>query len=261
MFQERELSPEVAAVRERHAPDALVLDAANDFETLPPAQAEDLGLLVDALDPKTYPREWLPGDAPAVLDRLAGSTFTIGAPGDGSVAWTHQTDPSVVIVKPRVQGSPTEFIDFLVAEAVVEVGLDVPEHFLGFFEDSYADLDGAVSLGPNATYQLAAALYDGWVGLHTRDTFADWLETDPSLGDAWQDAGSRLEGRLDGLSREVALGETDFADAAELACSAIKHALELPAPFGALDADTYRDRGAPYAVRWAEKTFEKLDEN
>jgi hypothetical protein len=258
MFDERTLSPPVASVRERHAPDALVLNAGTDFETVPPAQAEDLGLLVNSLHPTTYPEEWLPEDAPALLYRIAGDEFTIGAPGDGSVAWTHQTDPPVVIVKPRVQGSPTEFVDFLVAEALVETGLDRPEHFLGFFGEQYRALDAAVPLDPNATYQVAAALYDGWLGLHTRDTFASWLDEEAALGDAWQDAGRRLEGRLDGLAREVALGRTDFADATELACSALKHALELPTPFGALDAAAYRDRGAPYAVKWAEKTFEQL---
>ena len=258
MFEERTLSPPVAAVRERHVPDAVVLDAATDFETLPPAQAENLGLLVDSLHPTTYSTEWLPEDAPELLYRLAGTEFTIGAPGDGSVVWTHQTDPPVVVVKPRVEGSPTEFVDFLVAEALVETGLDQPEHFLGFFREQYRELDAAVSLDPNATYQIAAALYDGWLGLQTRETFGTWLDEEPELGAAWQDAGTRLEQRIGGLSREVALGRTDFADATELACSALKHALELPPPFSALDAKAYRDRGAPYAVKWAEKTFEQL---
>ncbi|WP_435365273.1 DUF7089 family protein [Haloarchaeobius sp. DYHT-AS-18] len=258
MFSERDLSPSVEAVRDEHAPEALVLDAATDFETIPPAQAEDLGLLVDSLAPTEYDPAWVPEEGPELLRRLAGNEFTIGAPGDGSVAWTHQTKPPVVIVKPRVEGSPSEFIDFLVAEALVEVGLDVPEHFLGFFGEHYRDLAAAMPLDPNATYQVAAALYDGWLGLHTRDVFAEWLTSQPDLGDAWQDAGSRLEGRLDGLAREVALGQTDFADATELACSGLKHAVELPAPFGALDTDAYRDRGAPYAVKWAEKTFETL---
>jgi hypothetical protein len=80
------------------------------------------------------------------------------------------------------------------------------------------------------------------------------------LGEAWQDAGSRLESRLVDLSREVARGETEFADAAELACSGVKHGVELPSPFAALATDAYRERGAPFAVRWAEKTFEALSE-
>jgi hypothetical protein len=40
----------------------------------------------------------------------------------------------------------------------------------------------------------------------------------------------------------------------------VKHDLDLPAPFSALDTAAYRDHGADYAVRWANKTFEKLDE-
>ncbi|MFC4249555.1 hypothetical protein ACFOZ7_21915 [Natribaculum luteum] len=258
MFEARELSNAVESVRDEHAPDTLVVDCARDFETLPPAVAEDLGLLVDALEPASYPAEWLPADAPTLLCRYASSDFTVGMPGDGSVAWTCQTHPPVVLVKPRVQGSPESFIDFLLAEALVEVGLDVPEHFLGFFEDGYRDLDAALPLEANGTYQVAAALYDGWKGLQTRDVFATWYDENPTLADAWQDAGTRLEGRVSELPAAVARGETDFADATELACSAIKHAIELPAPFAALDTTAYRDHGPAYAIRWAEKTFEAL---
>ncbi|MFC6771728.1 hypothetical protein ACFQDD_09405, partial [Halorubrum pallidum] len=57
---------------------------------------------------------------------------------------------------------------------------------------------------------------------------------------------------------EVARGETDFASATEYACSAVRHGLDLPAPFAALDTGAYRDRGALYAVKWAEKTFESM---
>ena len=258
MFSERELPEDVEAIREELVPGAIVLDCASDFETLPPAQAEDLGLLVDAFDPQTYPQEWLPADAPELLRRYAGSDFTIGMPGDGSVVWTRQTDPPVVLVKPRVQGSPEDFVDFLIAEALVELGVDAPEHFIQFFEGQYADLDDAVELDPNSTYQVAAALCDGWVGLHTRGTFAQWLEDGSRLGEAWHDAGEQIEGRLMDLPASVARGDTDFADATELACSGIKHAIDLPAPFGALDNAAYRRRGADYAVKWAEKTFEKL---
>jgi len=56
----------------------------------------------------------------------------------------------------------------------------------------------------------------------------------------------------------VARGETTFPAATELACSAIKHDLDLPAPFAALDTLAYRDHGAEYAVRWAEKTVAAL---
>lgn len=260
MFERRSLSPSVETVRETYAPDARVLDCERDFETLPPAQAEGLGLFVDALEPASYPSEWLPADAPQLLRRYAGTDFTVGMPGDGSVVWTRQTDPPVLIVKPRIQGSPKPFIDFLIAEALVAVGIDIPEHFLGFFESSYRDLDQAVALDPNSTYQIGAALYDGWRGLETRERFAEWTETNPDLADAWHDAGSRLEGRVSNLPTALARGETDFADATELACSAIKHAIELPTPFSALDTAAYRDHGPEYAVQWAEKTFEAGDE-
>ncbi|ELY97974.1 DUF7089 family protein [Natrialba asiatica] len=262
MFETRDLSPPVEAVRDEHAPDALVVDCERDFETLPPAQAEDLGLLVDGLDPVSYPDTWLPADAPTLLARYASSDLTIGMPGDGSVVWTRQTDPAIVLVKPRVEGSPQPFIEFLLAEAFVELGLETPEHFLGFFEERYVDLDRAVERGPNSTYQIAAALYDGWLGLQTRETFATWHDQADRtvLGDSWQDAGTRLEDRVAELSRAVARGDTDFADATELACAAIKHAIELPAPFGALDTDAYRHHGPEYAISWAEKTFDALAE-
>ncbi len=258
MFDGRELSSPVEAVRDVYAPDVQVLDCERDFETLPPAQAEDLGLLVDSLEPASYPTAWLPNDAPTLLARYASSDLTIGMPGDGSVVWTRQTDPPLVIVKPRVEGSPDAFVDFLLAEAFVELDLEVPEQFLGFFEADYRELDRAVALGPSSTYQVAAALYDGWVGLQTRNVFAGWHDDHPELAAAWQDAGTRLEDRVSGLPRAVARGETEFADATELACAAIKHAIELPAPFAALDTDAYRDHGPEYAIKWAEKTFESL---
>ncbi|SDR30434.1 DUF7089 family protein [Natronobacterium texcoconense] len=260
MFEPRELSSPVERIRDEHAPEALVFDCDRDFETLPPAQAEELGLVVDSLEPASYPSSWLPEDAPTLLDRYASSDLTIGMPGDGSIAWTRQTDPPIVLVKPRVEGTPELFLDFLLAEAFVELGLEVPEHFIGFFEDAYPDLDRAVALDPGGTYQVAAALYDGWVGLGSREVFAEWHGDEPELADAWQDAGGRLEGRVSGLPRAVARGETEFADATELACAAIKHAIELPAPFAALDTDAYHEHGPDYAVRWAEKTFESLAE-
>jgi len=258
MFETRDLSSSVEAIRNEHAPDVQVLDCERDFETLAPAQAEDLGLIVDTLEPASYPAEWIPADAPTLLARYASSDLTIGMPGDGSVVWTRQTDPPLVIVKPRVEGSPDAFVDFLLAEAFVELDLEVPEQFLGFFEADYRELDRAVALGPSSTYQVAAALYDGWVGLQTRNVFAGWHDDHPELAAAWQDAGTRLEDRVSGLPRAVARGETEFADATELACAAIKHAIELPAPFAALDTDAYRDHGPEYAIKWAEKTFESL---
>ena len=259
MFSERPLSSSIESVRETYAPELLVYDAAGDFETLPPAQAEELGLLVDALDPSHYPDEWVPPAGPEVLERYASTTFTIGMPGDGSVVWTRQTSPPIVLVKPRLEGSPEGFVDFLLAEAIVECALDVPEHFLGFFEDGYRDLDAAVAGGPATTYQIAAALYDGWVGLHTREEFASWESERPELADQWRDAGARLEGRVGDLPGAVARGETSFADATELACSAIKHGLDLPKPFDALDTEAYREHGGAYAIEWADRTFDALE--
>jgi len=257
MFTDRSLSPAVAAVRDRHAPDALVLDCASDFETLPPTQAEELSLLTDRLDPASYPDAWLPEDVPDQLVTYAGGSFTIGMPGDGSVVWTRQTTPPVVLCKSRLSGSPESFASFLAAEALVEVGLDVPEQFLPFFGEQYPAFAAATggNLDPAGTYQLAAACYDAFVGLHTRDVFAGW---DGPLFDAWLDAGERLEPRLEGLSGAVARGETTFPEAAELACSAVKHGGELPAPFDALDTAAYRDHGAPYAVEWAERVLAEL---
>ncbi len=258
MFQRRSLPEDVAAVREAHAPDAVVLDADADFETLPPPAAEDLGLLVDSLDPAAYPAEWVPADAPRPLHRYAGGDFTIGMPGDGTVTWTRQTVPPVVLVKARAEGTPEDFLDFLLAEAFVQVGLDVPEHFLPFFGERYRELDDAVPLSSADTYQIAAALYEGWVGLQTRPVFADWDDEHPRLYDAWEDAGDRLTDRLADLPGAVARGETDFAAATEFACSAVKHGLDLPAPFAALDTEAYVEYGPEYAVRWAEKTFARL---
>lgn len=258
MFSERSLPDDLDAVRAAHAPDALVLDCERDFETLDPAVAENLAMLVDALDPLSYPDEWIPPDAPELLARLASGEFTIGAPGDGGVAWTNQTVPPTVFVKPRVEGSPEDFVAFLVAESLVEAGTDLPEHFLGFFEDGYRDLAAATPLSPAGDYQLAAALYTAYCGLYTRDIFADWQGEHARLYDAWHDAGERLEPRLSNLSHELARGQTEFPAAAELACNAVKHAIELPSPFAALDTEAYRDHGADFAVRWAEKTFDHL---
>jgi len=260
MFRERDLTGDLPAVRDDHAPDALVLDCQQDFETLDPALAEDLGLLVDGLDPSSYPSAWVPEDAPQQLHRYAGSDFTIGMPEDGGVAWTRQTDPPVVLVKPRLDSSPGDFVAFLVAEALVEVGLNVPEHFLGFFEEQHAELAADVPLGPSGVYQLAAALYTAAVGLETREVFAGWEDDRPDLFTAWVDAGERLDPRLGDLPSEMAMGTTEFPAAAELACSAVKHDRELPAPFAALDSSAYAQHGAEYAVEWARKTFEKLAE-
>ncbi|WP_336326632.1 DUF7089 family protein [Halovenus sp. HT40] len=258
MFSSREVSDAVERVRAEHAPDALVLSCETDFETIPPAQAEELGLVVDSLDPVSYPGEWLPADAPDVLATYASSELTIGMPGDGSVAWSRQTEPPVVLCKPRLDGSPDSFVDFLIAEALVEVGLDEPEHMLGFFGEAYPKFAEAVEgpLDPVGTYQLAVACYDAYLGLQTRDSFAEW---EGPLFEAWVDAGDRLASRLEELPSAIASDELSFPEAAELACNGIKHASELPAPFDALDATAYVDHGPSYAIEWADRVAETLE--
>jgi hypothetical protein len=283
MFSPRSLDDDLAAIRDRYAPGTPVLDVESDFETLPPAAAEDLGLFVDALDPASSPAEWLPAEVPDLLQKHAGPAFTVGLPGDGTVVRTTQTDPPAVLVKRRAEGTPEDFLAFLVAERLVQIGCepasgavnagsspDLPESFLPFFGERYRDLDAAIrrpdpetgesttGFGPTDVFQVANALFDAWVGLHTRDEFASWEREYPRLFDAWEDAGDRLSGRLGDLSGEVARGDTDFPSATEYACSAVKHDLDLPAPYGALDTTAYRERGAAYAVVWAEKTFAAL---
>lgn len=260
MFSQRTLSPPVQRLHREITPEALVLDVEQDFETLPPQVAEELGLLVDALDPAAYPESWLPANAPAQLDAYAGAQFTIGLPGDGTVVWTRQTEPPTVLVKARAEGTPGGFRSFLLAEALVEIDEGVPESFLPFFGERYPELDDALGLGGAGTYQVAMALYDAWVGLHTRDRFRAWEGEHDEIHHAWADAGERLVGRIDDLPGEVARGETEFPAATELACSAVKHGLDLPAPFAALDTLAYRDHGAEYAVQWAEKTMDALVE-
>ncbi|WP_123622218.1 hypothetical protein [Halorubrum sp. CSM-61] len=286
MFSTRPLDDDLDALREAHAPGSPVLDVDADFETLPPAAAEDLGLFVDGLSPASFPVEWLPDEAPDLLRKYAVPTFTVGLPGDGTVVRTTQTDPQTVLVKHRAEGTPDDFLAFLIADRLVQIGVEpapgslpeavtstrLPESFLPLFGERYRDLDAAIrrpdpetgasttGLGPSDVFQIAAALFDAWVGLYTRDAFASWEGTHPRLFEAWVDAGDSLEGRLGDLAGEVARGETDFASATEYACSAVRHGLDLPAPFAALDTAAYRDRGAPYAVTWAEKTVASMVE-
>jgi hypothetical protein len=261
MFTERSLDGDLAAVRDAYAPEAVVLNSSTDFETLDPAAAEDLLLVTESVDPLALDPGWVPDSAPAQLQRYVGGEFTVGLPGDGGVAWTTQAEPPCIIVKPRLETSPSAFVDFLVAEALVEARLGEPEQFVEFFGERYADLAAVTDphIGPSGTYQLAVALYDAYLGLQTREAFAGWAEEFPAIYEAWADAGERLEPRLSDLSGELARGQTDFAAAAELACSAVKHGLDLPAPFAALDTAAYGDHGAEYAVRWAQKTFEQLE--
>jgi hypothetical protein len=264
VFARRSLPEDLAALRAATVPDAVVLNAETDFGTLPPAVAEELGLPVDALDPVSYPEAWLPADAPEPLRRYAGPEFTVGLPGDGTVVWTRRTDPPAVILERRAETTPDEFLDFLIAEAFVALSVAGPSgpvapDLLAFLGGRYPDLDRAVPLGPAAVYQIARALYDARLGLETRDAFAGWAGERDRLFAAWQDAGERIEGRLPGLPREVARGETEFAAATEYACAAIKHGLDLPAPFAALNTAAYREYGADYAVEWAATTFERLE--
>lgn len=260
MFEPRDLPDELAAVRRAHAPDALVVDTERDFRTLEPAVAESLGMLVDAFEPFTAPDEWVPASAPDALQQYAGDAFTVGLPGDGGVAWTRQTRPPTVFVKPRLEGSPDAFVEFLLAEALVQVDVAPHESFLAFFGDQYPALAAATPLSPADSYQLGAALYDAYVGRLTRPVFEGWADDRPDLHAAWVDAGERLGPRLADLPGEVARGETEFAAAAELACAALKHGLDLPDPFAALDTSAYEQHGAGFAVQWAETTFEKLRE-
>ena len=262
MFTERSLSPSLAAVRTAYAPESTVLAVAQDFETLPPAVAEDLGLFADSLDPASYPADWLPAGAPRMLDQYAGSRFTIGMPGDGTVVWTTQTEPPTVLLKKRAEGTPDAFLEFLIAEAFVQIDCGVPEHFLPFFGPQYTELAEATGFDPADVYQIAAALFDGWLGLQTREEFRSWAddsEFEP-VYEAWVDAGERLDGRLEELSGSVARGEMTFPEATEYACSAIKHDLDLPTPFSALDTDAFGEYGADYAIQWADKTVAALAE-
>jgi hypothetical protein len=256
MFSERELEGELAAVRDAYAPGAVVLDCERDFETLSPEHREDLLLLVDELTPHEYDDDWLPADSPELLGQLATTDFVVGMPGDGAVAWTTQTEPPLVFVKARIEGTPAAFADFLVAEALVEAGLGLPERFLGFFEAEYPAFAAAVDGGPATAYQLAAACATAFRGLHTRREFETWDADFPRLHDAWVDAGERVAPRLEDLAGELAHGETPFADAAELACSAVKHEGDVPAPFAALDSPSFERHGADYTVTWAEKVFD-----
>lgn len=260
MFTDRELPSTLVSIREVHAPDTRCLDCERDFETVETPFLDDLATMADSLDPLSYPTEWIPGSSPELLTRIGGSDLVIGYPEHGSVTWTRQTDPPVVLIKPRARGSPAAFVDFLLAEAFVEIGTDLPEHFLGFFEDQYR-LFGEFDLDPADQYQLAAALYDAYVGLHTREVFESWADDHPDLHAAYVDAGERLAPRVTDVIREVGRGDTTFPDAAELACAGVKHGLDLPAPFDALDTSAYRTYGAEYAIRWTEKVLTATGED
>lgn len=247
MFTVRELPSDLEAVRATHAPGARVFVCEREFETLDSRWLDALAGRVDDVDPLVYPAAWVPETAPSILRRLTRSDLVIGLPEHGSVTWTRQTTPAVVLIRPRARGSPEDFLDFLIGEAFVEIDRAPVEHFLGFFEDQYLDI--AALCSPSEAYQLGAALYTAYVGLNAVKEFAEWAQRHPRLYAAWLDAGDRLAPRLTDLPTAVSRGDTTFADATEYACSAIKHDLDLPAPFGALDSLAYREYGAAYAVQ------------
>jgi hypothetical protein len=106
--------------------------------------------------------------------------------------------------------------------ALVELAADVPETGLSFLRADYPVFDAAVPLGPTDTDQLAVARRAAYGGLHARPAFRAWDGEQPGLHREWVDAGERLEPRLGDLTDDMTSGQTEFADAAELACSAIK---------------------------------------
>ena len=59
----------------------------------------------------------------------------------------------------------------------------------------------------------------------------------------------------------MAVGDLSFPAATEYACGAVRHGLDLPAPFAALDTSAYVEHGPTYAVEWAERTFAALAES
>lgn len=255
MFTERALTDELAALREEIAAASLVLDCEREFETMPEDWVYELALLTEDLHPLAHPDAWIPADAPLAARRTTGSDPAIGMPDDGSVAWTRQTTPRLVFVKPRAGALPAEFRDFLIGEALVELAEGMPETPVCFFRERYTDLQGRVE-SPTLSFRLASALRTGWIGLHTREIFAAWEGTYPALHAGWRDAGNRLADRVEALPRLLAADEITFPDAVELACSAIKHDLAVPAPFAALDVAPFREDGAAYGLRWVEEVLD-----
>lgn len=252
MFSERALPDDLDRLREEHAVDCQVLDSAQEFETMPEEWVYDLALVTEDIHPLAHPAEWIPEDAIPAVQRTAGVDPAIGMPDDGSVTWTRQTEPPLVLVKPRASQLPETFRKFLIAEAIVEVGMDLPETPVCFFRDRYQEVESILG-EPTAGFQVAAALRRAWIGRQTRDVFSGWADAYPPLHRAWRDAGDRLEGRVENIPALLTANELEFAGATELAGNAIKHGIDLPAPFDALDVTAYADEGAPYALAWLEK--------
>ncbi len=252
MFSERTLPDALERLRDEHAAGCLVLQCEQEFETMPAEWVYDLALVTEDIRPLSHPAAWIPEDAIPAIERTAGVDPAIGMPDDGSVTWTRQSEPPLVLVKPRASQLPDAFRQFLIAEALVEVGMGVPETPVCFFEERFPEVH-AIMDEPTAAFQVAAALRRAWIGRQTRNVFSAWDGAYPSLQQAWQDAGDRLAGRVEDIPTLLAENELAFAEATELACNAVKHGIALPAPFDALDVEAYVDQGAPYALRWLEE--------
>lgn len=255
MFAARDCSADVRALSEEVLAEGLIVDCAREFDVLSEELLYELALFTHDIDALSYSDDWIPDDAPAPIARLARPNPVVGRPGQGSVTWTRQFNPPLVIVKPRGRELPASFLDFLLAEALLVCSLELPEHPLGFFTDRYPTLQTMVG-DPDSAMRFANALYAAWVGLSIRPRFEAWADNHPALHAAWRNAGRLLSERVVELPELQARGEIDLLTATELASSALKHGHELPAPFDALDVDAFRTEGADYALRWLERTID-----
>ena len=259
MFHHVGLQSDLEALRDDLACDVRVIECNREFEAMPEDWVAELAFITDSIEPVTYPASWVPADAPEALHRYVRTDPAIGLPGDGGVTWTVQTTPPLVIVKPRLMGAPADFRDFLVAEAILQLSLGHAETALAFFGEEYPRLHEATGGNGDLAYRLAVSLYDCWQGLDTREHVRGWETEYPRLHEAWDDAGSHLQPRINSIPSLLDDRSLRFGEATELACSAIRHDLELPAPYAALDVDAYHERGAAFAVRWAERILDQLD--
>ena len=260
MFTEADLPEELSDLRSSIAPDTLVVTCRREFESLPEDGLYELAMITDRIESHDYDPAWVPDSAPDVVQRVLDGDPTIGLPGDGGLTWTKQTDPPIVLLKPRLDGIPTDFHTYLIAEALLDIALDHPEHPLGFFRDQYSALQAATDDDSGLTYRLAGALCEAWCGLGRRERIAEWEDTWPTIYAAWVDAGEQLTERVNELPDLLRNGSMGFAGATELACSGIKHDLALPKPFDALDVAAYREHGPAFAVRWTERTVSQIQD-
>lgn len=259
MFHPYGLRDDLQELRDDLAAEVEILECDREFEAMPEDWVYELAFITESIDPVAYPGSWIPPNAPSAMGRYTRADPAIGLPGDGGVTWTVQTDPPLIFVKPRLTGAPEDFRDFLVAEAILQLSLEHPETAIAFFGESYPSLQEAAGDDPDLAFRLAVSLFDAWKGLETREQFRTWDGSYPRLHRAWADAGEQLQPRIDALPRLLSDGSLRFGEATELACSAIKHDLDLPSPFGALDVEAFRERGASFAVRWTETTVDQLD--